>query len=159
LRVFAIAASTPLERTMQINAKPTFAAQTTRAVDLDTQSRASQRLGAGQTLNPTGSAETQQSSRLGLQNDQRIQPGQDTFALGAEFLARPRPISGSAERAEAARGISSAPSQGLSDARSDTAERIREDVGRLREQAQTSGAQMLDAQANLQPERVLALMR
>lgn len=144
---------------MQIHAKPIFAAQTTRAVDLETQSRASQRLGAGQALNPTGSAETQQASTLGLQADQRTQPGQDTFALGAEFLARPRPLSGSTVLAQAAQGGSPSPSERLDTARTDTAQRINESVGRLREQAQASGAQMLGAQANVQPATVLALMR
>lgn len=144
---------------MQINAKPTFAAQTTRAVDLETQSRATQRLGTGQALNPTGSAATQQAPNLGLQTDQRIQPGQDSFALSAEFLARPRPLSGSSEPTQATQGGTPPPAEQLDAARADTAQRINEGVGRLREQAQTSGAQMLSAQANLQPAAVLALMR
>lgn len=144
---------------MQINAKPTFAAQTTRAVDLDTQSRASQRLGAGQALNPTGSAATQTAPNLGLQVDQRIQPGQDTFALGAEFLARPRPLSGSAELARAAQTSDATSARSLDATRSETAQRISESAGRLREQAQNSGAQMLSAQANIQPATVRALMR
>lgn len=144
---------------MQINVKPTLSAQSTRAVDLDTQSRAGQRLGSGQALNPTGAAETQQASNLGLQIDQRIQPGQDTFALGAEFLARPRPLSGSAELARAAQGGAPSASELLDRTRAETAERINETVGRLREQAQASGAQMLNAQANVQPATVLALMR
>lgn len=144
---------------MQINAKPTFAAQTTRALDLDTQSRASQRLDAGQALNPTGSAASQPAPNLGLQVDQRIQAGQDTFALGAEFLARPRPLSGSTELARAAQSSDAASAQSLEAARSDTAQRIGESAGRLREQAQSSGAQMLSAQANVQPATVLALMR
>ncbi len=144
---------------MQINAKPTFAAQTTRAVDLETQSRATQRLDTGQALSPTGSAATQQAPNLGLQTDQRVQPGQDSFALSAEFLARPRPLSGGTEALQSTQGGTPPPADRLDAARADTAQRINESTGRLREQAQTSGAQMLSAQANLQPATVLALMR
>lgn len=144
---------------MQINAKPTFAAQTTRAVDLETQSRAGQRLGSGQALNPTGSAASQQVPNLGLQVDQRVQAGQDTLSLGAEFLSRPRPLSGSTELARAAQNSGAAPAETLDAARSDTAQRISESLGRLREQAQNDGARVLEAQANVQPASVLALMR
>lgn len=144
---------------MQINAKPTFAAETTRAVDLETQSRASQRLGAGQALNPTGSAETQHASTLGLKTDQRTQPGQDTFSLGAEFLSRPKPLSGSAELARAAQGGSPSASDVLDASRTETAERINESVAKLRQQAQDASAQVVSAQANLKPETALALLR
>ncbi|SDE01197.1 hypothetical protein [Aquimonas voraii] len=144
---------------MQINVKPTLSAQSTRAVDLDTQSRAGQRLGSGQALNPTGAAETQQASNLGLQIDQRIQPGQDTFALGAEFLARPRPLSGSAGLARTAQGGAPSASELLDQTRAETAQRINESLGRLRLQAETAGAQVVSAQANLKPETALALLR
>jgi hypothetical protein len=144
---------------MQMNIKPTLSAQSTRALDLDTQSRAGQRLGSGQALNPTGAAETQQASNVGLQIDQRIQPGQDTFALGAEFLSRPRPLTGSAELARTAQGGAPSASELLEQTRAETAQRINESLGRLREQAQTAGAQVVSAQANLNPETALALLR
>jgi hypothetical protein len=144
---------------MQINVNPTFATQGVRAVDVDTQSRAGQRLEAGQALNPTGSAETQQASRLGLATDQRVQPSQDSFELGAEFLARPRPLTGGTELGRAAAAESQGASQQLEQTREATAQRVNESLGRLREQAQTSGAQFVSAQANLQPENALALLR
>jgi hypothetical protein len=47
----------------------------------------------------------------------------------------------------------------LDQTRAETAQRINESLDRLREQAQASGAQVMSAQANLNSQTALALLR